>query len=55
MAWRIGVDIGGTFTDVALVERAIRKSPGDRFGSMREVLGVLESARENGARGPGRA
>ena len=48
MAWRIGVDIGGTFTDVALVEEAtgriaiakVLTTPGD-FGE-----GVLQGLRQ---------
>ncbi|MFT7574814.1 MAG: N-methylhydantoinase A, partial [Alphaproteobacteria bacterium] len=48
MAWRIGVDIGGTFTDVALVEEGsgrigVAKVPTtpDDFG--RGVLDGLKS------------
>jgi len=31
MAWRIGIDIGGTFTDVALVEEQTAGSASPRF------------------------
>ena len=49
MAWRIGVDIGGTFTDVALVDDAsgaigvakVPTTPGDLTDG---VLGALEAA-----------
>ena len=32
MAWRIGIDIGGTFTDVALIDDAPAYSGGGRIG-----------------------
>jgi N-methylhydantoinase A len=51
MAWRIGVDIGGTFTDVALVEEAsgrigvakVPTTPGDLAEG---VLAALATAME---------
>ena len=49
MAWRIGIDIGGTFTDVALVDEATGKigvakvptTPGDLADG---VLSALKTA-----------
>jgi len=48
MAWRIGVDIGGTFTDVALVEEAsgrigVAKVPTTPDDLAEGVLGALTS------------
>src|SRR5262245_973491 len=49
MAWRIGVDIGGTFTDVALIDDAsgaigVAKVPTTPDELSRGVLGGLETA-----------
>ena len=49
MAWRIGVDIGGTFTDVALIEEAsgrigVAKVPTTPGDLAQGVLAALESA-----------
>src|SRR5258708_26347677 len=49
MAWRIGVDIGGTFTDVALVEEesgciGVAKVPTTPEDLAAGVLGALTSA-----------
>src|SRR5436190_845550 len=49
MAWRIGVDIGGTFTDVALVEDAsgrigVAKVPSTPADLARGVLAAIELA-----------
>jgi N-methylhydantoinase A len=49
MAWRIGVDIGGTFTDVALVEEAsgrigVAKVPTTPGNLAQGVLAALDSA-----------
>jgi N-methylhydantoinase A len=49
MAWRIGVDIGGTFTDVALVDEAsgeigVTKVPTTPENLAEGVLGALETA-----------
>src|SRR5919106_1413770 len=49
MAWRIGVDIGGTFTDVALVDDAsghvgVAKVPTTPHDLAEGVLGALDTA-----------
>jgi N-methylhydantoinase A len=49
MAWRIGVDIGGTFTDVALIEEAsgrigVAKVPTTPRNPAQGVLAALEAA-----------
>ena len=49
MAWRVGVDIGGTFTDVALVDDAsgaigVAKVPTTPRNLAEGVLGALASA-----------
>jgi N-methylhydantoinase A len=49
MAWRIGVDIGGTFTDVALIDEAsgrigVAKVPSTPDNLARGVLTALEAA-----------
>lgn len=49
MAWRIGIDIGGTFTDVALVDQAsgrigVAKVPTTPGDLTRGVVGALETA-----------
>jgi N-methylhydantoinase A len=49
MAWRIGVDIGGTFTDVALVNDAsgdvgVAKVPTTPHDLAEGVLGALDTA-----------
>src|SRR3990170_2226418 len=49
MAWRIGVDIGGTFTDVALIDEAsgrigIAKVPSTPRNLAQGVLAALEAA-----------
>src|SRR5579864_6574464 len=49
MAWRIGIDIGGTFTDIALVEDArgsigIVKVPTMPKNLAEGVLGALQTA-----------
>jgi N-methylhydantoinase A len=49
MAWRIGVDIGGTFTDVALIEEAsgrigVAKVPTTPGNLAQGVLAALEAA-----------
>src|SRR5215471_16528140 len=49
MAWRIGIDIGGTFTDIALVEEArgsigIAKVPTTPKNLAEGVLGALQTA-----------
>src|SRR5262245_21687805 len=49
MAWRIGVDIGGTFTDVALVEEAtgrigVAKVPTTPLDLAQGVLSALAAA-----------
>jgi N-methylhydantoinase A len=49
MAWRIGVDIGGTFTDVALLDEAsgrigVAKVPSTPDDLTRGVLAALETA-----------
>jgi N-methylhydantoinase A len=49
MAWRIGVDIGGTFTDVALIDEAsgrigVAKVPSTPDNLARGVLAALEAA-----------
>src|ERR1700751_310017 len=49
MAWRIGIDIGGTFTDIVLVEEArgsigIAKVPTTPKNLAEGVLGALQTA-----------
>jgi len=49
MAWRIGVDIGGTFTDVALIDEAsgrigVAKVPSTPSDLAQGVLAALETA-----------
>jgi len=48
MAWRIGIDIGGTFTDIVLVEEArgsiaIAKVPTTPKNVAEGVLGALQT------------
>jgi N-methylhydantoinase A len=54
MAWRLGVDTGGTFTDVALVDEAgglvaVRKVPSNRLDPSAAILrGITEILDESG-------
>lgn len=55
--WRVGVDVGGTFTDVALVEestgrQAIRKVPTDMENPVQGVLSCVREALEAAHLGP---
>jgi len=57
MAWRIGVDIGGTFTDVALVDDAsghvgVAKVPTTPHDLAEGVLGALDTAMRRYGLGP---
>ena len=41
MAWRIGIDIGGTFTDVAAVEEDTGHIVGLRIFTLLALLGAV--------------
>ncbi len=56
--WRVGVDVGGTFTDVALVEERsgrliVRKVPTTPEDPVKGVLSGVKASLEDAGVGPG--